>query len=418
MIRKIGLTLFLSVLIFPFDLKLIGRKPLKLNLSKYYFITSGMRIKNYTVSMFSSSIIAIDAKGNILWTIRGEGGRIRIRGKHAFVRRGPFLFVYDLKTGQCKGIYRLNNELIDFLYNIYMTRFLGTPYFLVRKAFIEKTGVIKRIDIYRLKGNQLIKINSFPAGVEPNFVISSDNGIIILGLAPHNYFVRNGFADIYGGIYLLGHTGKIIASYRIYGKYINPYFLQKKENLIWVSYTEYFEKDRKKSGVILFDTLRWKPVREITFKESFADINLNFYLWRVKIHKKPYFPIILRNGTFILLDENLKIAARFKLLNIKKFYHYADVKHDVRLLINFITIKKNKVFILYTVIKIYNDPRHTGTIQYFLKEFKVLDLKGRLLLLKKFNPEKEPHVVPVVDYKKGVLSFIKGDKIETYKIID
>ncbi|GEM_PF-6477145 len=411
---KLLVLLLLSARLFSFNLTYIETKRLEyIHEDRYQGYVIPM--DGFSIFGLTSNYLAVDAMGKRIWSIFFPSpDRIKIFRDSILVKRDPFLFVYDLKTGEQKEFYQIN--LPSSLYQVSLCQFMRKKYFIHGLGTLRGKNIIKWIDVYEANasGQKLKKKFTIFSGISPEESFSSKDGIIIVARAPHNHFTRGGFSDIYAGLYLLGPTGRIIASYRLYGKYVLPKLLYRKGNLAWISYTEYFEQERKKSGIIIFDTARWKLIKQIRFSASFANINRG-YPWSIKEGKEVLFPVTLRNGELLLVDRRLNIRLRVKIHEMKNFLKFVDKTHDCNIGIRYLLFSGHKIFIMYSIDQYFNDPRHGGNSRIFVKNFKVFSLEGKLLFERNF-PADYLYIIPVVDTKNKVISFIKGDKIEINRI--
>lgn len=261
-----------------------------------------------SILSLSSTILSVNAMGEELWSIFIPGpGRRKIQRNKILVKRDPFLFIYDLKTGKPKKFYKINFKYP--LYQISVSHFMGKDYIVAGAGNLKGNRIIKWMDVFEARDHNLIRKFKFFSGIAPEETLPSKQGIVIIGRAGHNYFTRNGYTHIYGGLFLLGLTGKIIESYKLYGKYVFPHYLHREGDLLWISYSDYPEQEREKSGILLFDTAHWKVIRKKEFPsplvEFFPCISCS-----IEIGKDVFFPIIFRTGEFLLIDKNFNIRAR------------------------------------------------------------------------------------------------------------
>lgn len=415
------LLLWLLLLLQVGAFELVKVKEIKLKKELDLFGSFSLRGEDgFTIIPTRRAIVAISIDGRILWSIY-KVGSFRIIGDSVFVRRGNYLFEYDLVSGDQKNIFIVRN-LPSMLFS--RAKFLRRNYFFAYKTEFSKKldgAVIRRKQLLLFVGKgkklKLKLVKDFP--VTPFEVLPTDEGILIFGYAPHNYVIKRGIGDFYAGLYLIGITGRIIASYRLYGRYVRPSLLLAEGDRVWVLYTEsYVPYDfQRKAGVMIFDLHKWKAVKEIKLDNSVIYLgDISKRLLQIK-EGEVAFPLFLGNGKFLLLDRDLKVRSSFYFENVQRYWRYTSAYSRVEVGIDYFLVKGGYLFLLYSIQEFPVDPRHGGTRKIYGRYFKVFSLKGKLLYHKKFGNDFSP-IVPVVDLKRKLVSFHKGDSIDVYKIID
>ncbi len=360
-------------------------------------------------------IFSLNSNGRINWILRGEESILRTTYpslKKAMVRRGNLVFIYDLISGKEETSFSLGQEA-NWPFQGFC-KFLGTYYLFKENLYSVKLGYgsLSRRDVYlyRKEGNSVKLVSKLPVVFTVKYALPYENGLLLFPYASHNRLARNGFADIYGGVYLLGPTLRVISSYRIYGNYLITFPVYLEGNRLCFAYSETHGSGRKKSGVVLFDLERWKPIRELKFSSSMANLKRYRFFHR-KGRKYIYF--YLNNGRIEVLDAQLNPVLTETFHSVKNdsprpfFSLYTNIFYDF--------LKNGYLFLYYAIILNSLDPRHGAIVDIVEKKFVVIKLGEGVVWEKAFKRNLN-YFIPVVDFEGGRLSFLEGDRIEVYKM--
>ena len=408
----VGLFLVWTYL-FPFHLSLIKRINSPLKLSHPYRLVAIYedRVVVYT----PYSYVAINGEGKILWRILALPSQTSFSNMENYILlfRGNRVFVHDKREGVLLKRYRM--EPIPLSINVGKKAFFtiaGKDYLIWEKSRITPGKVKKYLEIYSSHGDRLVKEYSLPYGITPFDTKPSKNGVIILANAPCNHYLYGGVADFYGGIYLLGLTGRLVASYKIPGSYVVGWFLGEHNGFLWLLLSEDYRR-AENSWVLIFDPAHWRLVKKR--KVSFPAVPI--YTWGNFFKLKDggdLIPIVGRDGNVLLLDKELSIKSSLRLENLKHYKRSVE-NSEITLSIKYLKITSKYLLIHYQIYEQYLDPRHGGPIRLLANRFKIFSLKGRILYDLRLPLEKEAFL-PILDIKKNTLSLLKGGSFEIYRI--
>ncbi len=374
--------------------------------------------EGFTVVRGKRCLFRVDVDGRIKWILRASPRNITLfpRERRVFIKRGDFFFVYNLLTGKEEFFFRWRNFPSNFILNSFC-RSLGQYNFFVERLAVVKAGqgslIRRKVLLYRLEGDEVRLAGELPVPFTVKSCLSVKDGILLFAYASHNKLARRGFADIYSGLYLLGPTLRIISSYRLYGHYISVTPLYLRFPYLWFAYSETHGRGLKSSGLVLFDLNSWQPLKHLRFSSAFI---FGEYIPGCFLREgRPYFLLAFHSGKLEVLDSDFEKLESYLFQPVDEYLRQTPRSQSLQLAEHYFLRSGDYLFLYYSLHRSNLDPRHGSVVDILEKRFKVIKLGEGVIWERAFPPNTKA-VVPIVDLKGGRMSFIMGDRIETYRM--
>jgi len=246
------------------------------------------------------------------------------------------------------------------------------------------------------------------------YVYRTDYGMLLSSYANHNHVIRNGLADFYAGILLMGYSGEVIASYRFYGKYMGAGPIYLKDHLAYIVYSEHYTPDRKKAGVVMFDIKTWRLIKTMPLQSAMCVGGNPSETLRLKDGGFDFL-MATEDGAIYCIDEQLNVRWKADTGLKREIRTSYDRREDY---ISYQCRHNNYTFVFCGLLISNYDPRVKPIFLTRRKNYRfiVLDGKGNRIY-RKFFAEKEDIIFILVNTRQEQVAFFKKGKIEIYKII-
>ncbi len=220
--------------------------------------------------------------------------------KGVFAVGSRYLYRYSFR-GNLLEIYKLKPPLpIKIGESVGVARLKGRWYVL----FFHKGREGSCLFLYEQKGRVLRRIQKRELGLSIGRIGTCPYGFLIYAISPLTGKFGAGVSDRRAGVYLVGLSGRLLASWPVWGSYIYTRPVKLLKDKLIFSWTEVWAPTKHRSGLVVLDLERWKAIRERRFSKR------SFY---IPFYRGKRIPIFFEGGKLALYNDNLDLIAEAQL---------------------------------------------------------------------------------------------------------